>query len=344
MSALQHHEYYDKSKLCQADSINDDIWRASTSAQRAIQDPKLLTSEGEIGAQQAMLSSGITPAIVTTSVLPWVPDLVGNDWRSADALIVVGTAYAGFIREFSGRECCMGLDNYVALSRQSWLEFCNHFIDVVVLNDDDYYIPVAKLVEGVTDFSKLALLDLCRASFVRRGRGQTCRTDSSSQANIKAKPERFSDYVEWEGILPDGTPVGPQVWSWSRIIGSAASCIIALGHVAEHGLLRLFTRKVPDAAIWLRTSAGTKPSINLESKRWPNAYANRWQKLSSWVPSIDDFKSEAVDWWCISGTVNGKPRRWSLFPVYHPADGSTSADYCRRATARLKIMRETNVN
>jgi len=332
--------YFDKTRLCRVDAVNDAIWLHSATAQTSIQHPNDLVGAESIGAQQAMMCAGIAPRILSGSILPWVPDLLGECWKSEDAVLVVGTAYAGFIREFSGRPCCMGLTDYAGLAQNSWPDFHDSFIDQVVAKDSDYYGPVSTLVGGVVDFAHLALLDLCRASFVKRGRGSTNRIDNSSQANVKAEPERFSDYVEWSGLLPNGRPFGPGEWTWSRITGSCASCIVVLGHVAEHGLLRQFRSRLPDSAIWLRTRRDTEPSINLNSKKWANAYANRWQKLDSWVPATDLFRPEDVEWWCVTGTVNGTVRRWSVLPMYHPANAPDAA-YCRRANARLKVMWES---
>jgi hypothetical protein len=103
--------YFDKKLSCTVDVVNDAIWQHSIAAQSSIQNPKRLVGEGCIGAQQAMMCAGVTPSISAASILPWVPDLLGKHWKSTDAVFVVGSAYAGFIREFSGRSCCMSLSS-----------------------------------------------------------------------------------------------------------------------------------------------------------------------------------------------------------------------------------------
>ena len=329
----QSMEYFGKHLSCRSDNLNEAIWRQSPFAQRCIQNPARLIDEGSIGAQQAMMPAALVPGVSPATILPWVPDILGEHWKSANSMIVVGTAYAGFIRELSGRARCLDLSQYARLAKESWPEFQDHFLDEVVAHDSNYYAPIETLVGGIVDFSQLALFDLCRASFVKRGSGRGQRADSPNQNNIKVAPDLFSDYVEWEGTLPDGSAYGPGVWTWGRIAESKASCIVALGHVAEHGLLRMFARKLTGSTISLRTRPEMSPRINLKNKRWPNAYANRGQQLSAWD------KGKTPDWWCVSGTVNGTIRRWSVFSTYHPARTRDDAYYAT-ARARLRAMWE----
>src|SRR4030095_14884020 len=89
--------------LTTEDAVNEEIWARSPDLQRHIQPPEALQLAGAVGAQQAMLLDD------PHGVLPWVPDLLGMSWRERDALLVVGSAYAGFIAECSTRHRCLGI-------------------------------------------------------------------------------------------------------------------------------------------------------------------------------------------------------------------------------------------
>lgn len=106
--------YFETNKLDLQDAINQHIWSTSVTVQQAIQDTTDLRRKDAIGAQQAMLS----PAMQEGSVLPWITDMVGREWRAESAMLVVGAAYAGIINEFSGRTRSMGLTEYCRLSKQ----------------------------------------------------------------------------------------------------------------------------------------------------------------------------------------------------------------------------------
>jgi hypothetical protein len=98
--------------------------------------------------------------------------------------------------------------------------------------------------------------------------------------------------------------------------------------------------KLEDPSISLRTRLDILPRITMDNKKWPNAYAKREQKLGSWVPAIDAFEPNDVEWWCVSGKVNSTFRRWRVFPTYHPAQAPDAA-YLRRVKTRLKVMWES---
>jgi len=168
-------DYFAPARFDPKDHINERLWATSVTIQRAIQEPRDVASPDDIGAQQAMLRGD--------SVLPWVPDIVGSQWRHRDALLVVGTAYAGFISEFSGRhqKNTIALSKYYDLASQPVGIFQTQFLETVVSGDYAFYDPVADLLEGLVDPVKVALFDLCRASFVRRGHGYERRIDSSKE-------------------------------------------------------------------------------------------------------------------------------------------------------------------
>jgi hypothetical protein len=95
------------------DELNAEIWAKSPKVQGDIQTPLELGHEGAVGAQQAMIEDGLLPGVTSAKILPWVPDLVGAGWAQPDALLVVGSAYAGFIKELSRRPHSLPLAKYV---------------------------------------------------------------------------------------------------------------------------------------------------------------------------------------------------------------------------------------
>ncbi len=199
------------------DPINEDIWAHSPSVQRDIQPPVQVRLK-TVGAQQAML--------LEDHVLPWVPDLLGVRWREPSSLLIVGSAYAPFIAGAASRRS-MPLQDYI--SARSWQEFHARFIESVVRRDHSYYEPLS-LLASATAYSQncanLAFLDLCRASFTEK----TARGDFvGGDAVVGRHCALFERYVEH--------PTNAQ-WLFERIIGSAATRIVALGTIAEHGSMR----------------------------------------------------------------------------------------------------------
>ena len=328
--------YFETTKLDFLDAINQRIWSTSVTVQAAIQDTSDLRRMDAIGAQQAMLS----PAMPDGSVLPWVTDIVGRDWRAESAMLVIGASYAGIINEFSGRTRSIALAEYCRLSKQPAGDFQKRFVETVIQDYISYYFPVSQLLDGVVDLTHLALFDLCRASFVKRGSDGSRRKDSwSAIKTICVEPALFSDYVEWWAD-PEGEDIGPGAWTWMRIRQSSASCVVALGQIAEHGVLRAFQRNLKNPRIVLRSDPEVSPQINLNSSSWPNSYAHRLYKMQYWVPlpgdqTIDPNPSK-VDWWCVTGILDDRERTWKVLPIYHPSR-NPDTDYVQ-SRKHLKIM------
>jgi hypothetical protein len=70
------------------DSINQEIWADSPNQLDHIQSYRADWKIGAVGAQQAMRHP---------HRLPWVPDPIGCDWKSRDAVFIFGSAYGPFI-------------------------------------------------------------------------------------------------------------------------------------------------------------------------------------------------------------------------------------------------------
>jgi hypothetical protein len=284
------------------DPLNETIWAESPAVQAAIQPYRDDWQDGEIGAQQAMRAP---------LRLRWVPDLVGKHWRSENALVVIGSAYGPFIKNSHGQHEMLPSD----YDQPTADTFQRRFVETVVASRG-YYTQVARLSEhAVSDASHLILFDLCRVAFVRCGSPRDAGGDSV--VRCKSAHHLFSRYVE--------SPV-PRGWLWSRLVDSEASAVIALGTVAEHGLLRLFVAKLGEP----RIVDSLDPSIKFvasDGDSWPRNYAHsrRFIRVRS--------EQKSVPCWVVSGiTAAGALRKWRVAVVPHPTGARNKLDdYSRRA-------------
>lgn len=295
------------------DALNEEIWLLSPELQQQIQPVVSLEKPGVVGPQQAMLDSTL---LGERGPLPWVPDLVGKESQSETGIIIVGSAYAGFINEYSTRSATMPLNQYLAAS--SVQEFQRLFLRFVVQVDPSYYVPLQTLCSDLSSASRLSLVDLCRVSLVKRGEGVSRRSDSSRNI-FKEDPPIFEKYVENEQAAE---------WLWHRFVDGQAKCVLALGSTAEHGLLRLFTNHGM-AVTEGETLFHPKPFFQ---GAWATRYADAKRNLHYWL--------DHETWWTVQGQVNGVGRTWYVLPVYHPAmyqKPKNDPDYKMTKTV-LKIM------
>jgi len=292
--------YWHRDNFKSVDALNAEIWTRSPQLQREIQSPHDLVGAGKVGPQQAMLEPDAALAIQSDTVLPWVPDIVGKDAHGDRAVLIFGAAYAGFIREYSGRRACLGLGDYVKAATNgnetNWTVFQRLFLDNVVacdaVSDRDYYGKLELLLEsaGVSS-NRIILSDLCPNSIVKRGIFKKNRRHDDSRQPSK-------EFVEHPIVAG---------WTWRRITESRAELIIALGYIAEHGLLRLFQSH--DAKISCNGQQWRPPPqhVNSPASEWVDKYADPDKKLRHWLTP--------GTWWSIS--MHGREVR--LLPVYHPA-------------------------
>lgn len=239
---------------CWEDQLNDQMWSQSAAVQRLIQGPQELNEEGCFGSQQAMIGGRV--------VLPWPPDILGANWSKPGSLLIIGSAYAGFIREFSGRSASMPLRDYDP--NLTWQEFKVRFLRDVVALDSVYYGGLATLLSGVLPVQSIATFDMCRASFVERG-NPIRRKDRQGDGVVRRGRRSYWRYFE------DPNHKEPESWIWSRIMGTNATAIVVLGRIAEHGFLRLATRR--GFAVEIFGEGAVLVSTEMNEGRWVNKYA-----------------------------------------------------------------------
>lgn len=298
-----------------ADALNEEIWQHSPVVQQEIQPSDTLKQPGVIGAQQAMLNGPLPDG---RDSLPWVPDLVGNDWRDASSVVVVGSAYAGFIREYSTRTATIPMNQYATSSVE---DFQSLFLRYVVRPDPNYYGPLQNLCSKLGSAARLSLVDLCRVSLVKRGSGTVKRMDASTGI-ARESPAIYEKYVESEQ---------PSEWLWRRFAEGQARCVLALGSTCEHGLLRLFSRR------GMTITQDGEPFFvpPIAQGAWVNEYADPNRKLSYWL--------NHETWWTIQGQVDGTERIWHVLPVYHPASHQNYDPSYQRTKNVFRQMQDAHV-
>lgn len=310
--------YWDDNHFDLNDRINENIWKDSPAIQQLIRPPRRLGDIGAFGAQQAMLEprarSVWRPHLTRPGILPWVPDLAGKRWKKRDAVFVVGSAYAGFIKEYSGRRAAMNLCCYA--SAASARQFQERFLREVVQPDTDYYSKLELLFARHRRAAQLCLMDLCRASFVERGtRAGRKQMDKSNEPSREPAWGHFRLYAEHPAC---------RGWTQRRLTESRTTKIVALGWIAEHGVLQLLRD-------WFGLNRGfTIVDTNGEplvlAQDWTPTYASR-RRLNHWL------KSGA--WWNVAGQVDGEPRKWQVLPVYHPSAMQRNDPRYARTRGRL---------
>lgn len=266
--------YWDQANLKLVDTINADIWTRSQQLQREIQPPAQLIAPGSVGPQQSMVERDEALGIDADAVLPWVPDIVGKDADGDRAVLVFGAAYAGFIHEYSGRDACLPLADYVEAAKRGdgdgWAAFQRLFLDKVVKPDGAYYSKLASLLASAgVSANRIVLSDLCPNSIVKRTIINNRRQDDSSQPG-KGRASVFCKYVEHQTVAD---------WTWRRITESRAERIIALGHIAEHGLLRLFSWHSATISCNGRQWHQDRQSKDLPTGGWVDRYADEQKTL-----------------------------------------------------------------
>jgi hypothetical protein len=289
------------------DPVNQEIWTDSRALQNSIHftEDREPVFSGGAGCQQAMLTNGG----FDNDPLPWAPDIVGKDYGQAGSLLIVGSSYAPFIRGFGGRN---------AVSPQSYGDSANArafqsiFFDEVVNPDKKYYGRIAGLADGVVPLKSVCLTDLCKGSFVERRFRNNRRHDKGGDGSVRKAASLYHAYVAHEASI---------AWLWNRITTGKASVIVALGSIAEHGMLKLFRSKeceiIENAG--KRSFPGTALDAAGESGYWVKRYAEDAFKMRYWRDTPN------AHW-----SIRHRTREWTLIPVYHPSTGWFSDRYIQK--------------
>jgi hypothetical protein len=281
------------------DELNQVIWSDSIRMQNEIHascDGNHRRFSGAVGIQQAMIgSSGFD-----TDPLPMVPDLVGKEagkCRDKTALIV-GSAYAPFIQGIAGRGATIALRDYKTAG--SAAKFQQRFFAQVIAGDKAYYEPLALRFSRIRPTRNLIVMDLCRGSFCFRsvdanGLRRDIGGDRIAMGKHFVETGKKELAVEARVLFSCYVDYGAD-WTWQRMEGSRD--IIALGAIAEHGLLRLLDKR--GATILDRASGNQWTKLNVE---------NHWSQFSA------DGRKQHGKWW----DAHVGNMEWRILPTPHPA-------------------------
>jgi hypothetical protein len=314
------------------DVINQNIWTESPMRQQQIrQQEQAAAANGQpggqaamvVGAQQAMPKpehAGDGPnQFSENNPLPWVPDIVGREFgrQTGKSLLIVGSAYAGIITDYSHRHGICPQDYCAARQGGNMALFLAEFIHHVILDcphdhelqeqcfdrNGNYYGPIRELLENVVDGKHVALTDLCKASFIRRGNGgDGNRQDDSNQKVAQIFSDIYYRYVK-----------AGENWTWSRL-GSCKN-IVALGDLTLRGLLSLFLR---------RTAAVAQVQNGNVQLNWEIAHTEGLtQPNTAWINMDLEYRAAPVLRFQI--TLNG--RIWQLLRVRHPSRRTDDPQY-----------------
>jgi hypothetical protein len=302
-------------QLVADDPINRRIWTESVALQRKIVEHS--TQPLQVGAQQAMPKPAHEGSFSAQDPLPWVPDLVGSRFgTSAGSLLVVGSSYNGFIEGYTGPNAVMPLRDYVEAKRAGMYglqRFVTEFRACVVDPNENYYMPILRdLLAGAgCDLDACCLTDLCKASFVLRGAGTGTenRGDKGSDPVVEGYWDEWVPYVTSMTGTEGDTPL-PYQWLWQRM--QQCRVIVALGTIAEYGVLKVFQHMARSPRAWSWEDSRVvpdHPTMTAEVSDWEYGYASSERRLRDWL--------NGEDWWLLSDS--GMRPRWFLLPIYHPA-------------------------
>lgn len=314
---------YDHWRL--TDSLNATIWRLSPIWTWKLHGKRMLDTPGEVGAEQAMVPERRCP-------LPWVPDLVGMESDQRRGVLVVGSAYAPFIADLAQRKAKLTLSAYeAAMNSNRWSDFQRAFLTEVVQKDSDYYPQIPRIFGAMVLPSESIILDLCRASFCRLGSRPTYLSehsflDQGGDEVAVCNPGLFRSYTE--SRLPNR-------WVWSRFRDSQATVIIALGYLAEHGLLRLFWRDRSRIIHRRLDTNRSRPWAYRSVEGWPRkspGYADPEFKSTWWAANRD--------WWVVTDLKHRCV--WKILPLPHPKyrPQSRRDEAYERAPEIIQLMRD----
>ena len=321
------------------DQINREIWEQSPALQREVHaqtdDNGDLLFDGSYGCQQAMLGN----EGFDENPLPWVPDLVGKDYGAKGSILIVGSAYAPFIRGYGGKRSAIPRLAYRWASATHPANFQQLFFDEVVSPDIDYYSKIEQLLSGCGEGSlhprMFCLTDLCNGSFVQRRVVEVNprphephyfsyeieRRDAGGDRVVRRGRSVFHEYVSYGDS---------RRWLWNRISHGRVKAILALGSIAEHGVLKLMTGEGCSAETTHgETFAGGSLNEANPNGNWVGHYAHHNWRLGDWAQRVDSY-------WRITQAR----REWRLLPVQHPSRHGTywTDDYLAAIRDRIRLL------
>lgn len=331
-----------------ADPTNCEIIAHSLALQRKL--PVVTHPDGRVvGAQQAMPKPEHRHLFSAENPLPWVPDRVGTGFsRVNNGVLVVGSSYNGFIEGYSQRS--MKLENYLAIrdliregnedpAHPKVAEACALFVreferQVMKPDVNTYYGPILNKLLRDLPASRICLTDLCKASFVQMGKLNKSgdRLDTGDDSVVRRNWEAWTKFLVCgqEGNTVEPSPAN---WLWRRM--QQCRQIIALGTIAEYGVIKMFKRMAGSPTIGTRNDGTIHLHKSLAPEAaWKYRYADSTRKLSHWL--------RTKDWWVLSDEATG--HMWNLLPVYHPARHLNFDPDYGRSRQLVQVMIATDVN
>jgi hypothetical protein len=253
-----------------------------------------------------MLDPTVTPGLkMPTPVLPWVPDLLGDDWTDHRGIVIVGQNYGQFITGNTKRPKRMSTQRYATAA--GWQAFQQTFVNDVVINDNDYYERLAPLLQTTKSNARFVVTDLVRSTLVKRGTpeqrgGILQRFDANIDLNDGDHCKVFGLYAD----LPESTQ-----WMWDRLTSTKPSTIVALGRAPLCGLLRLFGKY------------GCPINEHPSGKHWKYK-GERWM-YNCGINSIQG-RIKSGEWHIVNSTT--LERRWHIVLVTGRASSNREQPLC----------------
>ncbi|MGE4178515.1 MAG: hypothetical protein AB7J34_01705 [Limisphaerales bacterium] len=175
-------------------------------------------------------------------------------------------------------------------------KFVATFKACVVDRDEEYYQPILRDLltgSGIT-LNHCCLTDLCKASFVERGGGPEDgnRGDRGSDQIVR------TFWLQWVSYLigvehEEGDVPLPYRWLWQRM--QHCQLIVALGTIAEYGVLKVFHHMARKPKTWTwkdRAITPDHPTMTAQASYWKYGYACTKRKLRHWPGG--------EDWWVLN--------------------------------------------
>ena len=306
-------EFWAHADRTRDDPTNSEIWAESPFAMTQVHDIRGdgVEFSGEFGCQQAMVGDEaftyeghrLIGAYDDDEPLPWIPDWVGRRASGDCGVTVIGPSYPPVLAERA--QCWAGLPLAEYRAAETADEFMTRFTERVLRDDDfGHFCQLESLLFPFRTAADLCYFNLCRGSFVIQcqipGDGDDRYDDDMDSSHLANPADRrehqllYGEYVQTKDR-----------WTWERLSERCSGVVIALGRVAEHGLLRLFRRK---GALIRRHDDGAEwnaPALD-DDALWPSLAADPTRPIGSWTDRYGR-------WWDVRGSDD---RRWRVLPVF----------------------------